>query len=221
MISIVCVFNDWSVLEGWLLKSLNRQTAPYELHLVDNTDNARFTSAAEALNHGAKNATGDYIMFVHQDVYLISPDWLETVEATLKTLPNLGVAGPAGKLKKGLYSYSNSEHTPTPAPACRQPLTEPMVVQTLDEMLAIMPREMFQKHRFNEVLCPDWHMYVVEYCLRIKRDSGLDAYVFPTPIYHWVGMPKPLGLPPGYYRTLRLVLPNFKEHRHIATTCGD
>ena len=113
MISIVCVFNDWEVLERFLLRSLDTQTAPYEMHLVDNT-NGRFKSAAEALNFGGQQATGKYIMFVHQDVYLASTVWLESVENTLDTLPKLGIAGVAGKTKNGMHTYSNAEHAPIP-----------------------------------------------------------------------------------------------------------
>ena len=71
MISIVCVFNDKKVLNEYLLESLKNQTAHYELILIDNTKN-KFKSASEALNYGAKNANGNYLMFVHQDVYLCS-----------------------------------------------------------------------------------------------------------------------------------------------------
>ena len=71
MISIICVFNDKKVLNECLLESLKNQTANYELILIDNT-NRKFKSASEALNYGAKKAKGNYLMFVHQDMFLCS-----------------------------------------------------------------------------------------------------------------------------------------------------
>jgi hypothetical protein len=145
MISIVCVYNNPSVLNRFLLKSLERQSVPFELHLVPNM-HGEFASAAEALNVGAMTAKGDYIMFVHQDVALAARDWLESVETTLRKLPSLGVAGAAGKLKKGEHTYSNAEHAPFPRRACQYRVVEPVKVQTLDEMVAIVPRSVFQQH---------------------------------------------------------------------------
>ena len=57
-------------LNKYLLKSLNSQTALYELILVDNTQK-KFKSASEALNYGGEKATGKYIIFTHQDVDLV------------------------------------------------------------------------------------------------------------------------------------------------------
>ena len=59
-----------------LLKSLQNQDADYELILVDNTNN-RFKSAAEALNDGAKKSSGDFLMFVHQDVEIYDKYFLK------------------------------------------------------------------------------------------------------------------------------------------------
>jgi predicted O-methyltransferase YrrM len=218
MMSVVCVFNNRELLDRFLLQSLERQSVPFDLHLVDNIGNRSFSSAAEALNHGAKNATGDYIMFIHQDVALSTRDWLESVEETLRGLPSLGVAGVAGKVKKGMHSYSNAEHAPFPKPACHNRVLEPMKAQTLDELIGIVPREVFERFPFNEDLCPDWHLYLVELCLRLKR-QGLETYIIPQRAYHWAGTIN--YLPDSYFTSLRRVLPEYREHRHIATTSGD
>ena len=69
MISIICIYNNRNILDNYLLKSLERHNTDYELILVDNTEN-KFTKAADALNYGAKNAKGEFLMFVHQDIDL-------------------------------------------------------------------------------------------------------------------------------------------------------
>ncbi|MGB8510003.1 MAG: glycosyltransferase family A protein, partial [Pyrinomonadaceae bacterium] len=79
---MVCVFNDGEVLERRLLASLRAQTSPHELVTVDNRE-SQFDSAAKALNRGARRAHGDWIIFAHQDVALLSPDWLARCEEML------------------------------------------------------------------------------------------------------------------------------------------
>jgi hypothetical protein len=95
MISIICVYNDEWILQNYLLKSLPAGRNDFELITFDNTHNS-FRSAAQALNWCGRQAVGDYLMFVHQDVDLRSDSWLNSTEALLKSLPNLGIAGVAG-----------------------------------------------------------------------------------------------------------------------------
>ena len=225
MISIVCVFNDHQILDRFLLRSLHRQTAPYELHLVDNTDNGKFASAAEALNYGAREATGDYIMFVHQDISLTEIDWLERMESIIKTLPALGIAGVAGKKDRGKV-IGNVEY-PNYIPKVFDEFVEPTKVQTLDECVIIVPKTVFEQYRFDENTCPDWHLYAVEYCLRLKlRD--LNSYSVPHYVYHKAGPSsndwlsnKVKYLPESYYSTLKLILDKYKsDYQTIYTTCG-
>jgi len=96
VISVVCVYNNKTILEDCLLKSLHVQTTEYELILVDNTE-GRFKSASKALNFGAGNAKGKYVMFVHQDIDLCSNSWFNDIEKMLDSITNLGIAGVAGK----------------------------------------------------------------------------------------------------------------------------
>ncbi|HEX7468659.1 MAG TPA: glycosyltransferase family A protein, partial [Methanobacterium sp.] len=88
------MYNNYDTLNKYLLKSLDSQTADYELILVDNTQK-KFNSASEALNHGGQRAKGEYIIFVHQDVDLLSEKFLENLEQILDKITNLGIAGVA------------------------------------------------------------------------------------------------------------------------------
>jgi hypothetical protein len=180
MISIICVFNDKKVLNEYLLESLKDQTAHYELILIDNT-NRKFKSAPDAFNNGAKNAKGNYLMFVHQDVDLCSKNWVENVEYVLNSLSNLGIAGVAGKSKEGVVS--NIKHGIPPILAGKIQIIRPTQVQTLDECLFILPKPVFNMYKFDEEICNDWHLYTVEYCLRVLK-SNLNVFVIPNNIYH-------------------------------------
>ena len=100
MISVVCVYNNKKIFNNFLLKSLNNQTADFELIGIDNTSN-KFKSAAEALNYGGKKATNKYIMFAHQDVSVLQKTWLKDIEKLLDSISNLGIAGVAGMSESG------------------------------------------------------------------------------------------------------------------------
>jgi hypothetical protein len=216
MISIVCTCNNRAVLDNYLMEGLNIQSIEYELIVVEDkkTD---FKSAAEALNHGGNRARGDYIIFAHQDIRMDTKDWLKDMEDMLQKLPNLGIAGVAGKSEDIDEVLTNVKHGDQPHLA-GQTIKEPLKVQTLDECLLIVPKKVFDGLKFDEVTCDGWHLYGVDYCLMIK-DLGLDVYVLPLMITH-----KSSGDPYAgeYYRILgRLFKKHGKNHKIIHTTVSD
>jgi len=182
MISVVCVYNNKEILEEFLLKSLKRQSVEYELFLMDNRK-GKFKSAAEALNKGAKETKSKYIMFVHQDVDLSSNTYLEDTEKMLDSIPNLGIAGVAGKIKYGEGMVTTIEDGIPPQKIPSFIFKTPVKVQTLDECLFIIPKSVFNILQFDEETCDDWHLYAVDYSLTVK-DRGFDVYVISNPLYH-------------------------------------
>jgi hypothetical protein len=237
MISIVCVYNNKGLLADFLLDSLNHQTVLYELIAIDNTEN-QFTSAAQALNYGGAKARGKYIMFVHQDILLRSTEWLHDAERMLDSLPNLGVAGVAGKKEGGCILANLINGTP-PTAAGTQIGVEPITVQTLDECLTIVPRDVFNVLQFDEITCDGWHLYSVEYCVSSTL-LGFALYVLPFHTYHLsVGtsstptepvdrlishcpMTAPTFLPKEYYVALKKVVRKHKNNvSKIHTVFGD
>jgi len=229
MISVVCVYNNEKILSQFLLKSLESQMVEYQLIRVDNRQ-GQFKSAAQALNYGACQAQGKYLMFVHQDVFLISPRWLSQVENILDTLPALGIAGVAGNNEEFRGSITNIYHGCLTRPAGKARITVPTRVQTVDECLAIIPRSVFHKLCFDEFTCDDWHLYAVDYALCVKQ-QGLSAYVIPADAYHastgrQYNLRKVLSnggaFPAGYYRTLKKLLSKHRKNYHVIyTTCGN
>lgn len=217
--SVICVFNKPEVLRGQLLPSLKKQELEHELRLIDNSAQ-QFKSCAEALNHGARGANGRYLMFVHQDVALFSPSFLSDAASLLDQLPDLGIAGVAGMAEhgRGLFDRMRSAITVAnePPPSWLHSLTSPEVVQTLDELLLIVPARVFQKIQFDPVACPHWDLYGVEYSLSVA-DAGMRAFVLPLPVAH-----PSYGRVGSKYRTA--VSRVLAKHRHhlttIYTTCG-
>jgi len=180
MISVVCVYDNEEYLRRILLKSLESQTVEFELITLDNRD-GRFKSAAEALNYGGEKANGDYIMFVHQDMCLLSDSFLEDVEKILRSIPDLGVGGVAGSTKEGRWRFSYDIYEfPDYS---NLTIRKPEVVETLDECLLLVPRPVFSKLHFDEKVFDGWDCYGSDYSLCVAR-LGLKAYVIPGSSSH-------------------------------------
>lgn len=215
MISVVCVYNDQEILDKYLLASLDKQENNYQLILLDNRQR-KYKSAAEALNHGFKQSTGSYVMFVHQDMKFTSQNWLYDVETTLENLPNLGVAGLAGRRHR--LTISNLEHDTPPKAAGIYPLDHPQEVQTVDECLALVPRKLFQESQFDEETCTGWHLYVADYCLTLKS-RGYQIYVLPHQAYH---LSAGESFSEDYYEAVRKMRKKHEAHyQWMYTTAGN
>jgi hypothetical protein len=217
MISIICTCNNRTVLNNYLLKGLKNQTENYELIVIEDSK-TDFKSAAQALNHGGEKASGDYIIFVHQDVLMESKTWLSDLHKMLMTIENLGAAGIAGKSSESPEVVTNVKHGDNPHFAGKKQIVEPVKVQTLDECLMIVPRKVFEARQFDETTCDGWHLYGVDYCLMMD-EMGLDVYVLPMSIIH-----KSSGDPfaPEYYRILGKLFKKYKKsYSTIHTTVSD
>ena len=216
MISVICVYNNKKIFDDYLVESLHKQTLPFELIGLDNTRGG-FSSAAQALNCGARQAQPDspYFMFVHQDVMLTSDDWLQHITGMMQRLPNCAVGGVAGKKEHHEQGISNIIHGPSSS-AAAMPIEKPEEVMTVDECLAVIPRSVFEKYQFDETVCDGWHAYMVEYCLRIKS-AGLGVYVLPLELYH--GSTGSLNA--AYFKAIKKVLRKHEDlYDKIYTICG-
>lgn len=180
-VSIVCVYNDPAVLESCLAASIkagpgaSRQT---ELIPVDNVSGA-FASAGAALNHGARMARNEVVVFVHQDVYLHSLPALEAAAATLLADPSLGVLGAVGVDHRGEVVGAVRDRV---VPLGRS-TSVPVDVDSLDEVLFMVTRSQVLREPLSESPDLAWHAYAVEYCLRM-RASGRRAAAVDIPLTH-------------------------------------
>ncbi|WLR42107.1 glycosyltransferase [Bacillus carboniphilus] len=178
-VSVICCYNKKDVLQGMLYKSLETQTISFEFIPIDNTNNHLFTSASAALNYGARKAKGEYVVFVHQDIRIDSPTFLESLidhfESHKPCL--LGLAGRS----EDFHAYSNMKHGKN-QDAGSKTLITPVLVQTLDECFIASERDLFLQYQFDECLCDSWHLYAVDLCLSCGKD-GIKSYVVPEPAY--------------------------------------
>jgi len=180
MISIITIYNDEKVLGEYLLKSLDKQTTDYELIAIDNKNNRQFDHATKALNYGGSLAKGDYLIFVHQDVALWGDNFLERFEKMLKGIEDLGIGGVAGMTQGGKpYVFLKNGGALS---GLTSPFLSPVKVQTLDELLLVIPKHVFKIMPFDSSL-PGWHCYGADYCLEVDK-LGLSAYALPFFVNH-------------------------------------
>jgi hypothetical protein len=180
-VSIVTVFNDLAMREACLDRSIDahRADAPeIEFIPVDNREQA-FTTAGAALNHGAAKARHDYIAFVHQDVYLHSLVVLEQAAGLLaddESIGILGAVGPTadaqfvGQVRDRIFLLGDPVGTPTD-------------VDTVDELLFMIPRRVLEQEPLPEDPDLAWHAYAVDYCLQV-RARGLRACAVDVAVTH-------------------------------------
>ena len=215
LVAVVCAANRPDVLERMLLASLRRQTAAHELRVVDAAAEG-FASAAAALNAGAADTAAPWLMFVHQDVAFADADFLKNAVDSMRPLADLGVAGPVGTALRppaGKQRVTGRWLAGEPPRLIEiNPPAAPTPVQTLDEMLLLVPRAVFDRLQFDPIACPDWHLYAADYCLSLAR-LGLRSYALPLLVHHLSGG----ALSGGYYATLRRVVR--KHRRDVATIC--
>jgi len=168
-VSIICVFSDPEVRRRCLDRSIeeHRLQADVEYLPIDNTGGV-FSTAGEALNHGAALATNDYLVFVHQDVYLHSLRKLEHAAGMLADDPSIGVLGAAGITASGRIVGRIRDR----AILLGTPASRPTEVDSLDELLFMVPRGLIAREPLSEAPELGWHAYAIEYGLR-ARSLGL------------------------------------------------
>lgn len=214
MISVICCYNNRRIYEETLLKSFSNQTETCEMIPVDNSNN-QFDSAAKALNYGASLSHGDYLIFAHQDIEIYEKTFVTSLINHLKNL-HPAIIGVAGRSEVDSLVHSNITDSDKRIPAGGIRIDEPSVVQTLDECLIALERNVFDKYLFDEKTCSNWHLYTVDLCLSAGMDN-IKSYVIPVDAHH-----KSSGkISKEYYKTLvKLIKKHRKNVTKIYSTCS-
>ena len=237
MISIISIINNDVIAKEFLLRGLSRQNTNYDLILLDNKDFS-YKSAAQAYNEGSAKAKGDYLMFIHQDVLLPCRNWLKEAEESLSTISNLGIAGVAGMLQPTFindfelwaryylleklnlikvwyyrYARGNVFHGREKKFWLGKFTSEVISTRTLDELLLIIPAEVFENSKFDEMTCDDWHLYGVDYSLSASQKCR-EVCVLPHSVVH-LSTGKVNN---AYFKTLVKLIDKHRTEKIINTT---
>ena len=214
-VSVICVYNNSEQLHSQLEASLNLQDLEFEPIFLDNSG-GRFTSAAAALNHGAKASQGDILIFSHQDIYLKTRTALRELAEAIAGCETGTIVGTAGVKEPSKQYYLNltqgEAFDPTIQRICENRLYP---VSCVDEGLFGMTRATWEQHPFDEALCDNWHLYAVESCLW-AREQGHEVFVQPVQLHHFSAG----RITRSYMKGLiRLTDRYQKSHKYIWTTC--
>lgn len=184
--SIICCYNDKKILGEFLEAGLDEQTTgDFERVFVDNRD-MKHASAPAALHEGAKQASGEYYLFAHQDTRL-PPEYLEKAGGYLDAEDRVGIAGAVGARPGentavediNVIEVGDDRRLREDAIA----IDEPADVHSLDELLFIIPADVYTAHPLSDLACGGWFLYGAEYCM-LARQNGLRAITLPLPVWH-------------------------------------
>jgi hypothetical protein len=180
-VSIVCVANDIGVRERCLDRSIadHLHEAPDTEYLPIDNSGGTFSSAGEALNHGASMARHDVVVFVHQDVYLHSLTALEEAAGMLARRTDIGMHGSVGIAADGRIVGRMRDRVVLVG----ELTSEPTDVDSLDEVLFMVSREALLREPLADAPELAWHAYAVEYGLRV-RAQGKRVTAGPIPLTH-------------------------------------
>ncbi len=184
MISIICCYNNKTVYNDFLLKSINNcNYSNCEIIGLDNS-NCTYSSISQAYNYALSQIKGDWIFFCHQDV-AFERDFFKEMEKYLNTQnkDQVRIFGFAGITDDGTV-YSNIQRRNSREYIIRNQITKETNVISLDECCFIVSKNTMDKlGYFDEKVCNNWHMYCVELCLRSLINGGSNICL-PDIIYH-------------------------------------
>jgi hypothetical protein len=168
-LTIISAVNNDQVLNSCLLSSPDLKSGIEVLEMRGHP------SAASAYNAGIAQAKGEYLVFVHQDIYL-AEGWLVKFQETLEFLaqhdPDWGVLGmwgmsPAGAGVGYMYCTAGIRMLGESFQGCKE-------ARSLDEVLLIIRKS--SGLRFDEKM-GGFHMYGTDICLEAER-RGMKSYAF-------------------------------------------
>ncbi|MCR4565953.1 MAG: glycosyltransferase family protein [Bacteroidales bacterium] len=158
----------------------------YELIVIDNSQNDH--SMFSAYNEGVRRATGQFLCFMHEDIWFHSSDWGVRCREHFRKHPDLGMIGLAGNqlmmkgrdwricaymvdnyiqrfqtLEKVPRTYSLHFHRNCSA---KGSLKE---VVAVDGMWMVIRADLFPPLRFDEDLFKSFHLYDTDISLQVQQ----------------------------------------------------
>lgn len=213
--TIICVYNKKEILNNFLESSLKKQKdVLFETKFIDNSSN-KFKCARDAISSVLDEINGKYIIICHQDIEFTSSNALKELLLNLSQIKKFGIAGIAGVI--GNKIISNIYHGVDKKLVTSNNIRENTLCETLDECLFIIPNKRKYIIEFKKLMSNSWHLYAVEYCLKMKILNE-KVYVIPSNIYH---ASSGASFDNSYYRQLKLMAKKYrKEIKKINTTMG-
>lgn len=209
--TIIVIYNDPTILDGFLTSLKTQEGVKYQLLLLDNCRDV-FSGARQAYNSVLDQVEFPYVICCHPDIRFLERDALKYMIEAVEQIPSFGVVGVAGcpegkkwELLSGILHGKERKQAGIP-------VSKATLVQTVDECFFVMEKEFLQDVRFSYL--PGWHQYAVEQCLRAKEE-GRDNYVIPAKLWH---LSDGASLGPSYMKMLEVLIAAYPEFSYMNTT---
>ena len=175
----------------------------YEIIKIENS-NGRL-SITKAYNQGAEKAKFSYLCFVHEDVLFKTQNWGRKIVTHFEEDESIGLIGVAGAVYKSKMSsawwqteqgwdeirrmnliqhYKDNRPSKTlfvnPYNENRAP------VVTLDGVLLITTKQVWQQNKFDDKLLQNFHGYDLDFCLQVFQSKKV-VVVYDVLIDHFSG----------------------------------
>lgn len=159
-----------------------------EVLVMDNRNKSR--GICKVYNEGAKCAQYENLCFLHEDILFYGEGWGVEVEGKLAE-PNTGVIGFMGATYKSkapsgwnVCSKINRSHFIQSSGGLEKRRSSEIVGDfspcvVLDGACLFMRKEVWEKNKFDEKMCPGFHGYDIDICIQVMQ-TGYTNYVCGT-----------------------------------------
>jgi Glycosyltransferase like family len=210
---VACVSDDELLQSNLLTSPCLRRGSRHEVILVRGCK-----SAAKGLNLGIERAAGEWIVCVHQDVFLPGGWDLQLArqlqEADLRFGP-IGVAGVYGVgpaiRQDGCLAAERVGCVVDRGRELHEAGELPARANTLDESLLVVPED--TPLRFDPEL--GFHLYGADLCLQ-AAERGLAVVAIEAPCEH---NSRSIGLPPEFFKSAEVFARKWQHRLPVATPC--
>jgi hypothetical protein len=213
---VTCASNDVTLRSNLLASPC---LAPHSAHRVLVVKNC--PSAADGLNIGIARSKTEWVVCVHQDVWLPAR-WdrcaLEQLDEAERRFGPIGVAGAYGV---GEVIAPRDASQPLAAERIGRVVDRgrmlrdgpelPARVTTLDELLLVVRRD--TPLRFDPAL--GFHLYGADICLQ-AREQGLAVVALAAPCHH---NSRSVGLPEAFFASAQVFARKWSHRLPVATAC--
>ena len=153
----------------------------HEIIRIDNRETQ--WGICKAYNHGASIATGDYLCFMHEDVFFKSQDWGKTLVEHISSIPDCGVVGLAGTDYVSRFhafwwysgnvvrNFSTIDANNTLYSKKTHPTGTFIPVKILDGFFLFCKKEVWENSPFDETNFPDFHFYDIDFTLSVSNQN--------------------------------------------------
>lgn len=212
--SVVCCVSDKEVFNECLLKSLKKQKRS-DVEYIPVFNYNGIYNASQALNAGREIASGDYIVYSHQDVSLLPGGFEKLDELLSKKVKIVGAAGISIKYgsldignwggktqinqKLAVGTVYNDEYEYENKSPYWDGVKDPTLVHCIDECFFVVSKDI--KLKFDEDL-DGFHFYGIDYSLQARK-AGYDVYSANIPIIHFGQHSTSMGKNNKYWKIMR------------------